>query len=393
MSMILTSRHRDVALGQFVRRPVSRQMISYLAEVASSVIRCEDSMTMPPHQQQPTPPSTPPQGDREEGSDAIPSVERFIAELVHRSQVQVATLMSTLVYLDRLKARLPAVAKGGKCTVHRIFLACLILAAKNLNDSSPKNKHWARYSYGSSATSSSPFGFSLTEVNLMERQLLCLLDFNLRITREDLYTAFEPFLVPIVRRLEEKEREEEELEQLRLEAERERERYRSPPRVTSRSRSPPVQKSDVSSRYVQPTPPISPPLESHSRRRGSNASDCTHISMYSSGQESECSSVEEYISTPPSSSGPGLSSSTASSIASSENSPVAPVYVQQIPLSALSGGPKGGKKSLHRPNLFQRFWSRDDEHKHMQQRTATWVAEEQSDLVYRIENGRPVLVQ
>jgi len=390
MSMIQTSRHRDVALGQFVRRPVSRQMISYLAEVASSVIRCEDSMTMPPHkQQQPTPPATPPQDDCEDS--LIPSVERFIAELVHRSQVQVATLMSTLVYLDRLKARLPAVAKGGKCTVHRIFLACLILAAKNLNDSSPKNKHWARYSYGSSATTSTPFGFSLTEVNLMERQLLCLLDFNLRITREDLYDAFEPFLIPIVRRLEEKEREEEELELLRLEAElRERERYRPTARVTSRSRSPPAQKSDVSVRHL-PTPSLSP--EPQSRRRGSNASDCTHISMYSSGRDSDCSSVEEYISTPPSSSGPGLTSSAASSIASSENSPVAPAYVQPIPLSALSGGPKGGKKQPHKPSLFQRFWSRDDEHKHMQSRTATWVAEEQCELVYRIENGRPVLVQ
>lgn len=31
------------------------------------------------------------------------------------------------------------------CTRHRVFLAALIVAAKYLNDSSPKNKHWTRY--------------------------------------------------------------------------------------------------------------------------------------------------------------------------------------------------------------------------------------------------------
>jgi len=102
--------------------------------------------------------------------------------------------MSSLVYLSRLQQRLPPVAKGMRCTVHRIFLASLILAAKNLNDSSPKNKHWARYS---SVKGYEGFGFSITEVNLMEKQLLFLLDWDLRITNEDLFTHFEPFLAPI----------------------------------------------------------------------------------------------------------------------------------------------------------------------------------------------------
>jgi G1/S-specific cyclin PLC1 len=102
--------------------------------------------------------------------------------------------MTSLVYLDRLKAKLPAVAKGMRCTVHRIFLASLILAAKNLNDSSPKNKHWARYT---SVRGFSDFCFSITEVNLMEKQMLFLLDWDLRIRPEDLYLHLEPFLAPI----------------------------------------------------------------------------------------------------------------------------------------------------------------------------------------------------
>ncbi|KAJ5758080.1 uncharacterized protein N7511_006774 [Penicillium nucicola] len=191
------------ALDEFVTQRVTREMVTHLAQQAAQVIRCEAHVTNTVNQHgQPTPPSTPPM----EASDmpALPSIEQFIASLVARSQVQVPTLMSSLVYLGRLRARLPPVAKGMRCTVHRIFLASLILAAKNLNDSSPKNKHWARYT---AVKGFEGFGFSLPEVNLMERQLLFLLDWDTRVTEEDLLTYLEPFLVPHRQRLIALERE------------------------------------------------------------------------------------------------------------------------------------------------------------------------------------------
>ncbi|CAG8050039.1 unnamed protein product [Penicillium olsonii] len=217
------------ALDEFVTSRVTREMVTYLAQQAAQVIRCEAHVTntVNPHGQ-PTPPSTPPM----ENSDlpALPSIEIFIASLVTRSQVHVSTLMSSLVYLGRLRSRLPPVAKGMRCTVHRIFLASLILAAKNLNDSSPKNKHWARYTV---VKGYEGFGFSVPEVNLMERQLLFLLDWDLRITEEDLFTYLEPFLLPHRQRLIAQERERKAEEEHRHKQQQHREWYVRFPRPKS----------------------------------------------------------------------------------------------------------------------------------------------------------------
>lgn len=182
------------ALEQFVYQPVGRDMIAYLAQAAQNVICCDPS-SQSRSQLPPTPPKTPEPKASVTDDKKLPTVEEFITQLVVSSNVQVPTLMSSLVYLNRLKARLQPQARGIRCTAHRIFLASLILAAKYLNDSSPKNKHWANYT--NITTEYYQFGFSRTEVNTMEKQLLFLLEWDLRIHEEDLYRSLEFFLEPL----------------------------------------------------------------------------------------------------------------------------------------------------------------------------------------------------
>ncbi len=280
-----TQAQNKAALDHFIRLPVSREMVKYLAHKASSVIQCEQVVPPQPKHLPPTPPATPPsQEDPQLPQElSLPSVEAFISSLVQQSHVQVPTLMTSLVYLARLKQKLPPVAKGMRCTVHRIFLASLILAAKNLNDSSPKNKHWARYSTVSGWAN---FGFSTTEVNLMEKQLLYLLDWNLGITQSDLYFHLEPFLAPIrswqQQRAEKAmqtvilERDAKELQQLNLsniahQARRprlDRGVYDSPQSMCSYSddghRRPRMYPTRSSSRLPSRTPSLSPPTRSES---------------------------------------------------------------------------------------------------------------------------------
>lgn len=205
----MVSRHltmdelNKTSLEQFVYQPVSRDMISYLAKAAHNVITCDSSL-MPASSTEatnqssslpPTPPTTP-------GSEDLPTLEEFITQLVISSNVQVPTLMSTLVYLNRLKSKLQPMARGLRCTTHRIFLASLILSAKYLNDSSPKNKHWANYTHVNTEYYS--FGFTRTEVNLMEKQLLFLLEWDLRITEQDLYRELDSFLEPLKLKISER---------------------------------------------------------------------------------------------------------------------------------------------------------------------------------------------
>ncbi|KAJ1894332.1 PHO85 cyclin-1 [Kickxella alabastrina] len=186
---------------EVIQSEITKDMIAIIAAQAKSVIPCTPPPTITSSDRGPlanslgseqisnriglsdrlpSPPSTPGGGTL----SSVPALDMFITNLVLRSRVQAGTLICTLVYLQRLQKRLPKEARGMECTCHRIFLATLIVAGKYLNDASPKNKYWARYSTV----------FTVAEVNLMEKQLLFLLDFDLRIDNDDLNKAATVFV-------------------------------------------------------------------------------------------------------------------------------------------------------------------------------------------------------
>lgn len=164
------------ALRVLMKSPVTDDMIRFLTHCTLKVL---------PQQSYPSPPGSPkgPKGNK------LPSLMTFISRLVRHTNVYTSTLLTTACYLNKLKCILPRDASGLPSTVHRIFLACLILSAKFHNDSSPLNKHWASYTDGL---------FTLEDINLMERQLIQLLNWDLRVTNDDLVLDLRALLEPIV---------------------------------------------------------------------------------------------------------------------------------------------------------------------------------------------------
>ncbi|ABN65668.1 predicted protein, partial [Scheffersomyces stipitis CBS 6054] len=158
------------ALNIFLNTPISQDMVHKIVVSTLQVIPCKDTKTTYVDANTEKP---------------LPSLMTFLTRLVRYTNVYTGTLMATLVYLNRLKSKLPKNAQGLPCTRHRILLSCLILSSKFHNDSSPKNVHWAKYTDGL---------FTAKDINLMERQLLFLLNWDMKITNSEMIQATSSFL-------------------------------------------------------------------------------------------------------------------------------------------------------------------------------------------------------
>lgn len=152
-SSSLVPRHwHDPDLVELMQLPLSGEMISTLfprptkrnanerTDAAATPADFVSARTMdaikcrPPPQLPLSPPVSP--GERSKSSyspDSLPPLDHFIHSILSKSRCHVPTFLCTLVYLERLKKRLPSHARGCHTTRHRVFLAVLIVTAKYLN--------------------------------------------------------------------------------------------------------------------------------------------------------------------------------------------------------------------------------------------------------------------
>ena len=156
------------ALKYFFRQRVDERMILYLIKMTEKIIKV----------QEPT---------KSELLNGFHSLYDFIEALVKGSNVQTPTLMATTIYLRRLSKLLPSNVIGISTTRHRMFVGCLIITSKNLNDSSPLNKHWKNYCLGM---------LSLTEINTIEREILELFNWKLEFDESELIESLGELLMP-----------------------------------------------------------------------------------------------------------------------------------------------------------------------------------------------------
>jgi G1/S-specific cyclin PLC2 len=181
------------ALYIFLNKPVSSEMVQYLVATTTAII-CVQPANPTEYEIENNGIATPPQSPTSNfNKKPLPSLYSFIQSLIEHSHVQCTTLMTTLIYLNRLKQVIPPNSVGMATTHHRIFLGSLLLAAKYTNDSSPMNKHWTTYTNGL---------LSLREVNALEIEMIQYIGWDhLRFQNEDLIHSLSYFLEPIKRKL------------------------------------------------------------------------------------------------------------------------------------------------------------------------------------------------
>ncbi|ORX89004.1 hypothetical protein K493DRAFT_306126 [Basidiobolus meristosporus CBS 931.73] len=107
----------------------------------------------------------------------MPELLLFVTRVSERSKISIFTGIIALIYLYRLKARLPAKAQGEYGTSHRIFLASILVASKYL---------YGPEGLGIRSISEASGVFNPAEVSRMEKEFLKLLDYRVWVNDEEI---------------------------------------------------------------------------------------------------------------------------------------------------------------------------------------------------------------
>ncbi|KAF9063349.1 hypothetical protein BDP27DRAFT_1232246, partial [Rhodocollybia butyracea] len=122
-----------------------------------------------------------PPRSRDESSSVEPRLAAFttfVANVLIRADVKTPVILTALAYLARGKPHLHAAIE--EMALERAFLGALIIASKYLNDCTFKNMHWALCTGI----------FRTQDIGLIEREFLDVLDWDLRISEDDILAHY-----------------------------------------------------------------------------------------------------------------------------------------------------------------------------------------------------------
>ncbi|KAF9024489.1 hypothetical protein BDZ89DRAFT_989230, partial [Hymenopellis radicata] len=165
-SLLVVASHNP-SLVQLLNTRITREMVDHVARHAAKCVCMHPAYASP--------------------APGVHSLSHFIIQIVNTTNISTATLLSCLIYFDRIRAKMNGLQHATSSAMHRIFLATIIVTAKYLNDSAPKNSHWATFV-------ESTHRWKVAEINTMERELLRLLDFDMRFSEEEACLHFAPFM-------------------------------------------------------------------------------------------------------------------------------------------------------------------------------------------------------
>ncbi|KAH3684077.1 hypothetical protein WICPIJ_004952 [Wickerhamomyces pijperi] len=179
------------ALNALLKSPITHEMVQYVVNKSLKVVQCKRSKTITIL----SPTSS--EDGRQTTVVPLPSLMTFISRLIRYSNVSTGVFLTTLVYLQRVSTVLTPQSEGAPCTLHRVFLAALIISSKYHSDVKTLNSYWTKCTDGL---------FYLRDINLMESQLLELLNWDTSVTELDLIRSLDrKFLDPIKWNLQQQE--------------------------------------------------------------------------------------------------------------------------------------------------------------------------------------------
>ena len=118
-------------------------------------------------------------------SDSIPSQQHLVRipdllrNIMKRTKISIMTIVVALLLLKRLKNLHPS-SRGTRTSVYRLVFSSVLVASKIMYDDTYDNRAWSTVSLGL---------FTLSDVNLMERDILYFLDYRMFVSREE-WTGF-----------------------------------------------------------------------------------------------------------------------------------------------------------------------------------------------------------